>query len=153
MKELEIDHVSEHVLNLGTAPSSEGKLQERNPMDKRLKATWDGAREPGDEPSNVCWEDGRSATLEDFHAHELDTHFWAEDDDGRLSKFMFPDIVAGVVFVQAIKDWVVHGEGVVATALGLADPNASEENIIAALFTLDTVYRSRIIRCQGGECR
>jgi len=147
MKELKVEDVPERIVQKEAGASSKSNMNDRSLRGQRLKATWEGAWEPGvDEPSSVSWEDGRAATLEDFHAHEVDTHFWAEDENGKMSKFMIPDIVADVVFDQSVKDWVVQGPGVVTTALDLKDPNAPDGDIIAAHFTLETVYKSRIIR-------
>jgi hypothetical protein len=146
MKDLEVKNVPAHILGKEVVACSECWASEHNPMAKRLKATWEEASEPGGEPSTVTWEDGRATTLEDFHGHELDTHFWAQDDDGRLTKYMFPEIQAEVVFDQDVSDWIVRGQGVVTTALDLADPNALDESVVAALFNLEMVYRSRIIR-------
>jgi hypothetical protein len=63
-----------------------------------------------------------------------------------MSKFMHPDIVAEVAFDPNVNDWIVEGPDVVTTALGLMDPNAPDADIIAALHTLTTVYRSKIVR-------
>lgn len=142
-----VKDASEFILENKLVARGRSGVNGTNLPGQRLKATWEGPWEPGvDEPSKVTWEDGRPATLEDFHVHEVDTHFWAENDDGRVSKFMFPDIVADVVFDQSVKDWVVQGPGVITTALALTNPNAPDADIIAALHTLTTVYRSRIIR-------
>jgi hypothetical protein len=147
MKELKVEDVPERIVKREVAVSRRSNLNERSLRGQRLKATWEGACEPCvDGPSSVSWEDGRPATLEDFHTHELDTHFWSEDDDGHMCKFMYPDIIADVVFDRHVMDWVVQGSGVVTTALDLKDPNTPDGDIVAALFTLETVYKSRIIR-------
>lgn len=136
MKELKVGDMPQGKVQKEAGASSKSNVNERGPQGQRLKATWESAWEPGvDEPSSVSWEDGRAATLEEFHAHEVDTHFWAEDDNGKMSKFMFPEIVGDVVFDRNVKDWVVQGPGVVTTALALEDPNAQDDEIIAALHT------------------
>jgi hypothetical protein len=146
MKKIEIDAVTEQTLKMVVAPSSEHNMTGLDPTGKRLKATWKGIWEPGDEPFDVSWEDGRAATLGDFHTHELDTRFCREDGEGQMSQYMYPDIVAEVHFDHDANDWIVRGHDVVTTSLDIADSNASDSDLIAALCTLETVYRSKIIR-------
>jgi hypothetical protein len=113
----------------------------------KIVATWEQGRGPdADGPTSVVWENGDRATLEDYRRHELDTHFWVENDRCGMEKHMFPEIVADVAFDSIVRDWVVTGQGVDPAALDVKDPNVPDSEVIAALFTFLTYYRSRICR-------
>jgi hypothetical protein len=99
-----------------------------------------------DQPSSVKWGDGTVATLDDFSAHQLDTHTFRFDGSNSLERHMFPEIVAEVTFDRAVKDWVVRGPGVTTVGLELNDPNARDEEIMAELYTFPIVYRANIVR-------
>jgi hypothetical protein len=113
----------------------------------KLIAKWKPELEPAyDEPSSVVWEDGTPATLNDYRTHELDTHSLHASDDGGIECHVFPDIVADVTFDANVHDWVMSGQDLNPAALGLNDPAATDEAILAEIFTFPTVYRHRIIR-------
>jgi hypothetical protein len=113
----------------------------------KLIAKWKFELEPAyDEPSSVVWADGTPATLNDYRAHELDTHSLHACNDGGMERHMFADIVANVTFDANVHDWVMSGQDVNPAALGLNDPAATDETIVAEIFTFPTVYRHRIIR-------
>lgn len=123
-----------------------GENAEREVLMK-LVATWRQGQGPDTEgPTSVVWENGDRATFDDYRRHELDTHFWVENDRCEMERHMFPDIVADVAFDARVRDWVVTGQDVVPGALDLKDPNAPDSEIFAALFTFPTYYRPRINR-------
>jgi hypothetical protein len=99
-----------------------------------------------DEPSSGKWGDGTVATLDDYRAHQLDTHTFRFDGSTHFERYMFPDIVADVTFDANVHDWVMSGQDVNPAALGLNDLAATDEAILAEIFTFPTVYRHRIIR-------
>jgi hypothetical protein len=59
---------------------------------------------------------------------------------------MFPEIVAEVTFDRDAKDWIVRGPGVTTVCLELNDPNAKDDEIMAALYTFPVVYRANVVR-------
>src|SRR6266481_581006 len=102
----------------------------------KLIASWTMNQDASmDEPSSVKWGDGTAATLDDFRAHQLDTHTFRFDGSNHLERHMFPEIVAEVTFDRDAKDWVVRGPGVTTVGLELNDPNAKDDEIMAALYS------------------
>jgi hypothetical protein len=113
----------------------------------KLIVKWKPELEPAyDEPSSVVWDNGTRATLNDWRAHELDTHCLHASDDGGMERHVFPEIVADVTFDTDVQDWVLSGRDVNPAALRLHDPAATDGQILAEVFTLPTVYRHRTIR-------
>jgi hypothetical protein len=113
----------------------------------KLIAKWSRGQEPGiEEPSSVVWEDRSPATMADYRAHELDTRISYSDDDGVAQCHMFPDVIADVSFEQEVWDWVVRGQGVIPAALDVKNPQALDGDLYAALISLPTLYKARIIR-------
>jgi hypothetical protein len=113
----------------------------------KLIAKWKPELDPAyDEPSSVVWEDGTPATLNDYRTHELDTHCLHTSDEGEVQRHMYPDIVAEITYEPNVQDWVMRGQDVNTAALELHDPNATDVQILAEVFTFPTVYRHRIIR-------
>jgi len=113
----------------------------------KLIAKWKPELEAAyDEPSSVVWEDGTPATLNDYRAHELDTHRLHASDDGGMERHMFPEVVADVTFDTNVQDWIISGRDVNSAALRLHDPSATDGQILAEVFTFPTVYKHRIIR-------
>jgi hypothetical protein len=113
----------------------------------KLIAKWKSELDPAhDEPSSVVWEDGTLATLNDYRTHELDTHRLHVSDEGEVQRHMHPDIVAEITYEPNVHDWVMRGQDVNSAALELHDPNATDVQILAEVFTFPTVYRHRIIR-------
>jgi hypothetical protein len=114
---------------------------------KRLIAIWfERENDDSGDPDIVVWGDGTVATVVDFRLHELDTHFYRASGYGWLEKHMFPDIVGEVSFERDLQDWVVRGEAVITFGLDLKDPEASESEIIGALYFLPIYYRSNVVR-------
>jgi hypothetical protein len=97
-------------------------------------------------PTSLKWDDGTPATLDDYKRHQLDTHSFHPNEDGGMECHMFGGIVADVTFDANVQDWVMGGRDVDPAALGLHNPDATDEEILAELFTFPTVYRHRIIR-------
>jgi hypothetical protein len=97
-------------------------------------------------PHSVRWEDGTRATHEDYLRHMLDTHTLVSECEDGMEVRMFPAIVADVRYDHFAQTWAVGGDGVVPSALDLADPDAPDDQIMAALYTLPMVYRSNICR-------
>jgi len=116
-------------------------------QNKKLIATWLN-REENDvgTPDYTVWGDGSPATIQAFRRHELDSHFWSVNERDQLEKHIFPDIVGRVSFEPDVGDWVVRGQGVVASGLDLRDLDVSDGEIIGALYLLPVYYRSDIIR-------
>lgn len=113
----------------------------------RLIATWTSDQNPATEmPRSLKWDNGTPATMDDYRAHSLDTHSLHASGDGGMECHMFPDLVAEVVYDWFANDWVVKGRGVVTAALELHNPNATNEQITAELFTFPIVYRAKIVR-------
>jgi hypothetical protein len=113
----------------------------------RLIATWTKVQDVGMElPSSLKWDNGTPATLDDYERHQLGTHSLHGSDDGGMECHMFPDIVADVTFEANVHDWVMSGQDVNPAALGLNDPAATDEAILAEILTFPTVYRHRITR-------
>lgn len=113
----------------------------------KLIGKWSRGQEPGiEEPFSVVWEDGSPATMADYRTHEVDTRIRYSSNDGETECHMFPDIVADVSFEQNVQDWVVKGQGVIPAALDVKNPQALDGDIYAALITLPTVYKARIVR-------
>jgi hypothetical protein len=67
-------------------------------------------------------------------------------DEGEVQRHMYPDIVAEITYEPNVQDWVMRGQDVNTAALELHDPNATDVQILAEVFTFPTVYRHRIIR-------
>lgn len=99
-----------------------------------------------DPPRKVRWADGSPATLDDYHKHTLDTHKWILDGQGPVELHMFPSIVAEVSYDASAKVWTVTGQGVIPTTLGITDPEAKDDEIVAELYTFPIVYRALIKR-------
>jgi hypothetical protein len=113
----------------------------------KLIAKWNRGQETSIEaPVSVVWEDGSSATLTEYRAHELDTRILHSNDDGEMECHVFCDLVADVSFEQNVQDWVMRGQGVIPAALDVKNPNAPDCDIYAALITFPNVYKARIIR-------
>jgi hypothetical protein len=113
----------------------------------KLIAKWKPDLDPAyDEPSSVVWDDGTPATLTDYRTHELDTHRLYVSEGGDTERHMFPDIVAEITYEPNVRDWVMRGQDVNTAALELHDPNATDVEILAEVFTFPTVYRHRVIR-------
>jgi hypothetical protein len=69
----------------------------------------------------------------------------SECEDG-MEVRMFPAIVADVRYDHFAQTWAIGGDGVVPYPLDLTDPDAPDDQIMAALYTLPMVYRSNICR-------
>jgi hypothetical protein len=116
----------------------------------RLIARWKPEQESAYEmPSAIMWEDDTPATMDDYRAHELDTHSLHGTRDGGMERHMYPEIAAVVVYDPFAKDWVVKGPSVITTALDLHDPDATDDQITTELFGLPVVYRAKIVRHEG----
>jgi hypothetical protein len=98
-----------------------------------------------DLPHTVYWSDGSPATTEDYLTHLLDTHTLSSDTDG-IKLHMFPDVVADVHYDRTSRAWVVSGVGVKPAVLNISDRSATDDSILAELYTWPIVYRARIHR-------
>lgn len=97
-------------------------------------------------PRSVWWNDGRPASIDDYIEHSIDTHILRADKSGRIEMHIFPDVVADVVYDRFAGSWVVKDCGFGGWSLGIADPAAKDDQLIASLYTLPVVYRVRIHR-------
>lgn len=112
-----------------------------------LIARWYGKNpDMNNPPEEVRWGNGIPATLDDYRQHGIYTSRIIESDAGYVEQVFEPDIVADVRFDSFAGHWTISGEGVQPEALFLNDPDATNEQIIAELFTLPIVYRARIHR-------
>jgi hypothetical protein len=98
-----------------------------------------------DLPYTVYWSNGSPATSEDYLTHLLDTHTFSSGTDG-IKLHMFPGIVANVHFDWTSRAWVVSGAGVKPAVLNISDPSATDDSILAELYTWPIVYSTRIHR-------
>jgi hypothetical protein len=113
----------------------------------KLIAEWTTSQDTSVEhPRSVRWEDGRTATLDDYIKHSVDTHVFCEDYPDRIELHMFPDIVADVTYDKFAGSWVVKDAGFGGWSLDIADPEAKYDELIAAVATFPVVYRARIRR-------
>jgi hypothetical protein len=113
----------------------------------KLIATWKPDQDAAIEmPDSLKGEDGTSATVDDFVRHQLDTHTLRSGRHGQIEQHFFPDIVAEVIYDRFAKDWVVKGPRVITAALELPNPDATDDQITAQLFTLPIVYAAKIVR-------
>ncbi len=113
----------------------------------KLIAKWKPELDPAyDEPSSVVWEDGTRATPNHYRTHELDTHCLHVSDEGGVERHMYQDIVAEITYEPNVQDWVMRGQDVNTAALELHDPNATDVQILAEVFSFPTIYRHRVIR-------
>jgi len=125
-----------------------------------LLAYWDLNDNPGrDEPYAVYFEDGTDASIDEYRKHIDDTHEDRLDYPGRMVRRIYPGIVGGVRWCYHARDWKVSGSQIVPFYLDLRDPDASDSQIIAELYTFPIVYRCVIIRpsvstshAQGRRC-
>jgi hypothetical protein len=112
-----------------------------------LVASWSIEQDMSTEdPESVQWLDGRPSTAAVYRQHMLDTHTVLFDQSGRLEMHIFPSIVAAVRFDKDKGRWCASGRGVIPKTLDIADPNATDENIQAELYTYPIVYKATIIR-------
>jgi hypothetical protein len=112
-----------------------------------LLAYWDQNDNPGiEEPYAVYFEDGTDASMDEYQKHADDTHEDLLDYPGRIVRRIYPGIVGGVRWCYHMRDWKVSGSQIVSFYLDLYDPDASDSQIIAELYTFPTVYRCVIIR-------
>jgi hypothetical protein len=111
-----------------------------------LVARWawnqDSSTEP---PVSVTWGDGRPATYSDYLSHRLDTHELVETAVG-LECRMYPQIEGHVRYDFYAGTWFLTGDGIEETSLSLTDPDATDGEIMAALYELPVVYRCQIHR-------
>lgn len=113
---------------------------------RTLIAKWTRQQDPSvDLPHTVHWSDGSTASTDDYLTHSLDTHTCKNGIDG-MELRMFPDIVAVVHYDRTSGAWVISGVGVKPTVLNISDRDASDDCILAELYTWPTVYRARIHR-------
>jgi hypothetical protein len=113
----------------------------------RMTARWDRHQDSSTEdPRSITWEDGTSATLDDFRSHSSHTSRFVIGPQAKKEVHIYPDIVADVYFDRYAKSWAIRGEGVTACALDVCDPLATDHDIIAALATLPMFYRVKINR-------
>ena len=99
-----------------------------------------------DPPRTVRWGDGSVATHDDYLTPIEDTHTCVSGVDG-MELHISTDIKADVRYDHSARTWVISGVGVTPAALDLADPNAPDDQIRAALYSFPVVYRARIHRC------
>jgi hypothetical protein len=102
-------------------------------------------------PRSVRWNDGASATAQDYIDHILDTHLFIRNSYG-TARLSFPGIIAEATYDFASNAWRLSGPGVLPVCLPVDDPGAKRKQIIAAIWELPIVYRTRIHRTRRGHC-
>jgi hypothetical protein len=108
-----------------------------------LIATWTPDQDMSVElPSAVRWANGTPATHSDYLEHMLATHAFVGDGENGIELRIFPGIVADVRYDSYARTWTVSGVDVTSSALDLTDPDAPDDQIVAALYALPVVYRS-----------
>jgi hypothetical protein len=91
----------------------------------RMTARWDRHQDISTEaPRSIIWEDGTSASLDDFRSHSSHTSRFAIGLQGKKEVHIYPDVVAEVYFDRYAKSWAIRGEGVTACALDVCDRHA-----------------------------
>jgi len=112
-----------------------------------LIASWSFDQDMSTEnPKTVRWIDGRASTTTVYRQHMLDTHTVLIGQFDQIEMHIFPNIVAAVKFDREKGHWVASGRGVIPTALDLTDSEATNDQIVAELYTYPIVYRAEIIR-------
>jgi len=97
-------------------------------------------------PSTIVWEDGSSATLEDYFAHRSDTQKWVSDPSGGIRLHLYPDVIADVRYDGFGRVWSISGDAIEPEALYVTDPDATDYEITLALSALPMTYRHVIHR-------
>jgi len=97
-------------------------------------------------PAIVRWGDGTPATLTVYEDHGLDSHRWVYKGPEGCEKHIFPDVIAHVTFDVYGGCWAAKGNGVETMGLNITDPNASDDQIYAALNTGEMNYRMIVHR-------
>jgi len=97
-------------------------------------------------PSTIVWEDGSSATLEDYFAHRSDTQKWVSDPSGGIRLHLYPDVIADVRYDGFGRVWAISGDAIEPEALYVTDPDATDYEITLALSALPMTYRHVIHR-------
>jgi hypothetical protein len=116
-----------------------------------LVADWLEGRDPSTEPpSLIHWADGSVATLADFARNFHHTNMMIVRPDGSLQQIFLPDFSGSAFYDTAERVWRVRPEGET-IQLSLEDPFASDDDIIAEIFTFPIVYRSKINRAKLTE--
>lgn len=98
-----------------------------------------------DRPDRIRWNDGTSATINDYIHHLGDTNTLEHTQHGWEMR-MFPEIVAKAWYDAAARTWVVGGEGIPTESLGLSDPDTPDEQIRGNLSASPIAYKAEIIR-------
>jgi hypothetical protein len=96
-----------------------------------------------DDPQNVYWNDDRPADFEQYLAHRSDTRVFVLTEDG-VELRMYPAIIADVRYDAFHRLWFVVPRGGDPISLDLSDPDATDEEIRAALLLLPLTYRALI---------
>ena len=111
-----------------------------------LTATWTDHQDPTvEDPTELYWSDGRSATLEEYRYHQVDTHVIVDDRPGRYVVHMFPDFVGEVVFKRDLGTWALCHDGKV-IPLDVSDPEAPYDILISEVYTHPIAFKVRIVR-------
>jgi hypothetical protein len=112
----------------------------------KLIAVWSRDQDISvEDPHTVVWQNGSSATTAYYREHKLDTHEFILTPLG-AEMHISPGIIAIVSYDDVDEEWLLSGRGVLPIGLGLTDPDATDHDITAALYTLTIVYRAHIRR-------
>ena len=96
-------------------------------------------------PKAVKWEDGTSATLDDYYKNQCATQTSESTDKGMVT-VIFPDVVATVRFDVAKSHWLLQALSGGPIDLEQTDPNASDETLKWEISCYPVVYRTTFDR-------
>jgi hypothetical protein len=114
-----------------------------------LIARWNSGQDPAvDPPTTFTWGDGRTATEKDYHRYRDATREFVETDDGIEQRF-YPDLIGHVRYDAFDGNWFVTAPNREPLSLDLSDPEATNEQLTAALADLPILYRAVIHRSGG----
>jgi hypothetical protein len=112
-----------------------------------LVARWVTNEDTTLEPPTVLqWEDGTPATQYDYRKHMTDTHRWTIKFPNCIEQQIYPDIVADVHYDVFAGTWAISGQAVTPASLELENRAATDDQILAELYTFPIIYRARIHR-------
>lgn len=112
-----------------------------------LVACWGSGKDRDvDPPDAVFRSNGRKADNQDVLDHADENHELVASANGFLDCLFQPSIVVDIRFDGYARLWFVVANGHEPVSLDLSDPEASDYQIVAALFELPTIFHAVIHR-------
>ena len=96
-------------------------------------------------PTEVKWEDGTAATLNDYYRNQATTQTSFSTEKG-LVTVISPDIVATAKYDVAKGHWALHAPGGEPFDLDETDPNASDTTLIEEISSYPVAYKTVVNR-------